>query len=74
MKHAQANNVDIMISVNHNLTITIQDNGIGFNKNNIRPFSNGLTNMEKRMKNIGGRIQIKNEKGTSVELTAPLTG
>jgi signal transduction histidine kinase len=74
VKHAQAGHLKITISVNHYLAITIQDDGIGFDKNKIRPFSNGLTNMEKRMKDIGGSIQIKkNEKGTSVELIAPLT-
>jgi signal transduction histidine kinase/ligand-binding sensor domain-containing protein len=73
VKHAQASHVNIIIGVNHDLAIKIQDNGIGFDKNNIRPFSNGLSNMEKRMKDIGGTIQIENNKGTSVELMAPLS-
>ncbi|HKB44427.1 MAG TPA: ATP-binding protein, partial [Chitinophagaceae bacterium] len=75
VKHAQAGHLKITISVNHYLAITIQDDGIGFDKNKIRAFSNGLANMEKRMKDIGGSLQIKkNEKGTSLELIAPLTG
>ncbi|TAL42746.1 MAG: hypothetical protein EPN92_11220 [Chitinophagaceae bacterium] len=73
VKHAQASHVNITVGVNHNLAIKIQDDGIGFDKNNIRPFSNGLANMVKRMTEIGGSIQIKKEKGTLVELIAPLS-
>ena len=72
VKHARAGHVHITINVNHILAITIHDDGIGFDKNKIRPFSNGLSNMEKRMKDIGGSIEIKNNNGTSVELIAPL--
>ncbi|HWR32041.1 MAG TPA: ATP-binding protein, partial [Chitinophagaceae bacterium] len=72
VKHAQANHVNITIAINHQLTITVQDDGIGFDITNIRPFSNGLMNMEKRMKNIGGIFQAKNIKGTIIQLTAPL--
>ena len=72
IKHSQAGHVNIAIDINHQLTITVQDDGIGFDGKHIRPFSNGLTNMETRMKGLGGSIQIKNERGTTVLLSVPL--
>jgi signal transduction histidine kinase len=73
VKHAQASAVNITIQADQRLEITIQDNGTGFDKKNIRPFSNGLTNMEKRIKEIGGRFSITNEKGTLVKINVPIS-
>ena len=72
VKHSQATEVKFMISVNHHLTIKLNDNGTGFDENNIRLFSNGLTNMKSRMKEIGGEIDIINKNGTLVNLSIPL--
>lgn len=72
VKHSQANHVQIKISVSKNLEIIIHDNGAGFDKNNLRPYSNGLANMEKRMKDLNGKLEIKSNKGTIVTLMAPL--
>jgi signal transduction histidine kinase/ligand-binding sensor domain-containing protein len=72
VKHAQASSVKIIIKINDKLEIRIADNGIGFAKHNIRPFSNGLTNMENRIKEIHGGFVILNEKGTVIKITVPL--
>lgn len=72
VKHSQANHVTIKIISDKQLEIYIQDDGIGFDKNNIRPFSNGLFNMENRIKEIGGKLTITSKKGTTVHITAPL--
>lgn len=72
VKHAQASSVKIIVKINDKLEISIADNGIGFDKHNIRPFSNGLTNMENRIKEIHGGFVILNEKGTVVKITVPL--
>ena len=72
VKHAQASRVNISMQIDNNLAIYIEDNGIGFDRTSTRPYSNGLTNMEKRMKDIGGILEIKNSKGTTVRLKAPL--
>ena len=72
VKHAQASSVKIIVKINEKLEISIADNGIGFDKHNIRPFSNGLTNMENRIKEIHGGFVILNEKGTVVKITVPL--
>ena len=72
VKHAQANKVVFDIAIDKNLVIKIQDDGIGFDINHIRPFSNGLNNMQKRMKDIKGRIDIIQKNGTLIILSVPL--
>lgn len=74
VKHAQANHVSIKMTLHKQLEICILDDGIGFDKKNIRPFSNGLSNMKKRVKDIGGGLSISSEKGTTVYFTVPLKG
>ena len=73
-KHSQANCVNIGVNINHQLTITVQDDGVGFDAEHVRPFSNGLTNMKKRVEELGGSINFKNEKGTTIRLSVPLPG
>ena len=72
VKHSQASEVSLAINVNHQLSIQLRDNGIGFNRSNIRSFSNGLTNMESRMREIGGKLVIENKNGTLINLSVPL--
>jgi signal transduction histidine kinase len=73
VKHAQAETVNIDITVSDLLAIAVKDDGAGFDEKNVRPFSNGLGNMQKRMKEIGGTLSIKTGKGTLVVLEAPLS-
>jgi len=73
VKHAQATEVKFIIKVNHQLSIRLKDNGTGFDKINIRSFSNGLSNMELRVKEIGGKFEITNKQGTLVNLEIPLS-
>ncbi|HEY6503432.1 MAG TPA: ATP-binding protein [Chitinophagaceae bacterium] len=72
VKHSQAGKVNITITLAHNLAIQIQDDGSGFDPAHIRPYSNGLPNIEKRMKDIGGTMKIVTGKGTAVNLSVPL--
>jgi signal transduction histidine kinase len=73
VKHAQANHVDITIQINRSLCIDIRDDGVGFDQARIRPYSNGLMNIRKRMKDIGGIVEIENINGTIVKLIVPFT-
>ncbi len=73
VKHAAARQVCISFRVNHELEITIKDDGRGFDPDRSRPHSNGLINMKKRMRDIGGSFEIKAMEGTYVHLRAPLT-
>lgn len=72
VKHACANKVVIVIQSGKELVIEIKDDGIGFDLSAIRPFSNGLWNINNRMKEIGGVAEIKNDDGTCFILSAPL--
>jgi signal transduction histidine kinase len=72
VKHARADNVVITIIIHKNLKISIQDDGVGFDIRNVRPFSNGLINMQKRMKDILGRLEIIHKKGILIIFSAPL--
>jgi signal transduction histidine kinase/ligand-binding sensor domain-containing protein len=72
VKHAQASHVTIVIQTGKKLIIKVKDNGSGFDLSAVRAFSNGLYNIEKRMKDIGGISKIESTDGTTVLLTVPL--
>jgi len=64
LKHSKASRVQIDVAVTDRLIISIADNGLGIDFQNIRRFGNGLKNMQNRLENINGRFQIKNDSGT----------
>ena len=72
VKHAGANLVTIDISVNGWLIISLHDNGRGIDWDNRRPFSNGIQNIKKRMREAGGTTDFRNHEGTTVVLAIPL--
>ena len=74
VKHAQAIEVTIKIDVNHNLNIEIKDDGTGFDTSSVRAFSNGLSNMQLRIKEIGGVFELINGNGTLIRMKVPLNG
>ena len=72
IKHAQAKRVTIKIKTGTSLNIHISDDGTGFEEKTIRPFSNGITNMKKRVESLGGELQIINLNGTTISLSVPV--
>ncbi|WP_437920037.1 tetratricopeptide repeat-containing sensor histidine kinase [Sphingobacterium sp. LRF_L2] len=63
IKYAQANNVIVQISQNDNtLTLTIEDDGIGFDKAEI-VYGLGLKNIENRVRLINGNVDVVSAKG-----------
>jgi signal transduction histidine kinase/ligand-binding sensor domain-containing protein len=72
VKHAGATETIILIDISSDLIIRIHDDGKGINWENTRPFSNGILNIKKRMKDAGGTAVFKNENGTTVVLKIPL--
>ena len=73
LKHAQATEATIIISIieGKTLSILIQDNGIGFSQKN--SLGNGIRIMEKRMKEINGTFYIESTtNGTIITLKAIL--
>jgi len=71
-KHAQATRVEISFVQTELLSVTVQDNGRGIEVDNIRPFANGLHNMQKRMEVMGGSFRIENVDGTRVTIVSPI--
>jgi signal transduction histidine kinase/ligand-binding sensor domain-containing protein len=70
VKHAGANAVTIRFEVNGTLDIHVQDNGKGFANNN--PNGNGMSNMAKRMQDIGGTMQVINDGGAHLVFSVPM--
>ena len=72
VKHAAASSVDISITTGTTLSVVIHDNGKGIDLQQLRKFGNGLNNIRKRMMEIGGSAEFRNESGTQVLLKVPL--
>lgn len=75
IKHSEAKNVKIEIKIpGDRIEIRIDDDGKGFNIDEIDQFSNGLSNLKQRTKNVNGKINInsKPNEGTKIFLTAPI--
>lgn len=75
LKHAWSDNVKISIrETGSQITIRIEDDGKGFDINAIRPFANGLKNMQNRIEQHGGRYTIESTPGkgtvTMLDFTA----
>jgi signal transduction histidine kinase len=69
IKHSGAKKVHIeMRKEREGLSLTIHDDGKGIDFNNIRPYSNGLTNMKKRMTDVEIDFTIENNNGTLITL------
>ena len=73
MKHAQASEVTIQISVHpKKLVIQVADNGVGIDTEKLRRFGNGLSNMKRRMESINGDFNVENNGGSVITFTSPL--
>jgi signal transduction histidine kinase len=75
VKHACASDVLIKLrSKNKRITIEIQDNGKGFCMEERSQFSNGLTNMKKRVEQLGGRWEMNStpKEGTKIQIAVNL--
>jgi signal transduction histidine kinase len=72
VKHSQASCVTVCVETTNTLFISIHDNGLGFDEKNVRPFSNGISNMKKRIRSLNGHFEIKNTEGSTIILVVPL--
>ncbi len=69
IKHSNAKNVYFSFSFNKNkIMISIKDDGIGFDTNNLKPKGNGLINIESRIRECGGLVSIHSKIGHGTEL------
>ena len=75
IKHASASEVAFQVSFERDeLTISIYDNGSGFDKANpIRGNGNGLANMKQRLEAIDGRCNIESSAGQGTTISMHVT-
>lgn len=71
-KHAEATHAELSFVFNGAIEVRISDDGKGFDAAHVRPFSNGLANMKKRMQDVGGTIEFISGPGTCIILKVPL--
>ena len=68
IKYANATEIVINATKTNTILITIQDNGIGFDLENVQK-GNGLLNMQKRMEDINGICNFEsNKNGTIIKI------
>ena len=72
VKHAQATEVVIYITMNHSLCIVIKDNGKGMHDSAVRSSGNGLISMKNRIESLKGSFAVLNEDGIIVKILVPL--
>ncbi len=73
IKYSQATTIKVTLNLNTEtriISINIEDNGNGFDLNQLRPYSNGITNMKTRCSELNLRFNIDSElnKGTKVTI------
>lgn len=75
-KHAHAHHVDVILwETNERLLLEIRDDGVGFNPEKTKvTIGHGLSNMETRIINADGEVDISSEpgKGTTILTWIPL--
>lgn len=73
VKYANATKTTIEILVeNKQLLLRIQDNGVGFDLENVGNYGLGLKHMEERMNQIGGNFLIESTKGGGTSIVASI--
>jgi signal transduction histidine kinase len=77
LRHSQADRLAVELSMpDGKVVATVRDNGIGFDPEAARLRSRrlGLTSMQERAEELGGRLEIRSSPGdgTEVELEVPL--
>lgn len=75
LRHAKADKMEIRIHQRGDVVkVTLRDNGIGFELDEKKQVSYGLSTMQERVREVGGSIQFITAlgKGTRIEITIPL--
>jgi signal transduction histidine kinase len=66
MKHSKANSAIVQMSLqNHILSLTIEDNGIGFH-DELQKDGMGLQSLQSRVKAMNGRVEVESGSGEGV--------
>ena len=72
IKHSAADKVNINITCDRELVISVSDNGKGFHLNEDAYTGNGLKNMKQRIDHLNGRFFIKNNEGSTLVFEVPI--
>ena len=74
IKYAKATKAEVkLLRSNHELVLTVQDNGVGFNVKEAKQYGLGLKHMEERIHQIGGTFEISSAKGEGTFIKATIT-
>ena len=75
VRHGKARHIKVALSENGPLTLTVRDDGCGFDLDSAaqRPGHLGLTSMRQRVEKVGGRFQVRSVlgEGSEVEVILP---
>jgi signal transduction histidine kinase len=70
VRHAHASEVQLQASVTEaSLTLTIKDNGRGFERTPEDAYADGLRNMRQRMEEIGAQFLIQSRPGVGTSIS-----
>ena len=72
VKHAEASKVAIHFGIDKYLHVSIHDDGKGIADIDKSREGNGLLNMQKRIKLLGGALELRNGQGLTIEFWVPL--
>lgn len=75
LKHSQASRLEVYLNQTENeLQLKMIDNGIGFDMDSVYDLSYGLKNIEDRVENLAGNLQLLSQpgKGVAMDIRLPL--
>jgi signal transduction histidine kinase len=76
IKHAQARQLSITVrpQMDGHVSVSIQDDGIGFDVNTVHSPGRGLGHLRQRATHLGGKLLVNSQigQGTTIELSLPL--
>jgi len=69
VKHADAKNIEIKAQINHeSATFSVSDDGIGFNRRQVKSAGMGLANLEERARLINAHLEIFSFPGAGTNI------
>ncbi len=76
LRHSHATTLEVYLrKLDSTVLFKIEDNGVGFNSEEILPGSYGINNMKERVQGLGGQVRIVSfpNQGTTIEIKIPLS-
>ena len=76
LRHSHATTLEVYLrQLDSTVLFKIEDNGVGFNSEEMLPGSYGINNMKERVQGLGGQVRIVSfpNQGTTIEIKIPLS-